>query len=502
MPASDENDQLHDHHTHPTDWRNPAPAGRYNLVVLGGGTAGLVCAAGAAGLGAKVALIERDRLGGDCLNVGCVPSKALLRCARAAAEVRRAGEFGVEVGSNVRVDFAAVMHRMRRLRAEISPHDSAERLRNLGVDVFFGEGRFVGQDAIEVQGQRLDFARAVIASGSLPADPAIPGLAAADFLTNETVFALPFLPARLAVIGAGPIGCELSQAFARFGSEVHLIHRSPAVLPREEAEASAILKQRFEHDGIRLHLNAQVMRVEKNGEGRRLVIAQGGQEREQVVDAILVAVGRHVDVTRLGLEAAGVASTAKGVTVNDFLQTINPRIYAAGDACGSYQFTHAADEMARIVLRNALFFGRERLSRRVVPWCTYTEPEVARVGLSVRQSAERRLGIRTIHVPFADIDRAVLDGEADGFAMIHIRQGSDRILGSTIVAAHAGEMIGVLTLAMNEGLGLSALSRLVQPYPTVAEAIKKAGDAYQKTRLTPRVARWMRTLLRWRRGRI
>jgi pyruvate/2-oxoglutarate dehydrogenase complex dihydrolipoamide dehydrogenase (E3) component len=500
MPANDENEQLRDHHTHPTDWRNPAPAGQYNLVVLGGGTAGLVCAGGAAGLGAKVALIEKHRLGGDCLNAGCVPSKALLRSARAAAEVRRAGEYGVVAGDDVRIDFPAVMRRMRRVRAEISPHDSAQRFRNLGVDVFFGEGRFVGPDSVEVEGQRLEFARAVIATGSRPADAAIPGLAVGDYLTNETVFDLSSLPARLAVIGAGPIGCELSQAFARFGSEVHLIHRSGAVLPREEQVVSDILKQRFERDGIRLYLSAKVAKVVRNAESRRVVIAQAGQERAQGVDAILVAVGRQVDLTRLRLEAAGVAATVKGVTVNDFLQTTNPHIYAAGDVCGSYQFTHAADEMARIVLRNALFFGRERLTRRVIPWCTYTEPEVARVGLSARQAASQSLAVRTIHVPMPEVDRAVVDGETDGFAMIHIRRGSDRIVGATIVAAHAGEMIGVITLAMNEGLGLSALSRMVQPYPTVAEAIKKAGDAFQKTRLTPRVAGWMRALLRWRRG--
>jgi pyruvate/2-oxoglutarate dehydrogenase complex dihydrolipoamide dehydrogenase (E3) component len=467
--------------------------------VLGAGTAGLVCAAGAAGLGATVALVEKHRMGGDCLNVGCVPSKALLRCARAAAEVRRASEFGVQGASSARVDFAAVMERMRRLRAEISAHDSAQRFRDLGVEVYLGEGRFTSPNTLGVDGRQLAFARAVIATGSRPAELKLPGLDANDYLTNETVFNLTTLPPRLVVVGGGPIGCELAQAFARFGSDVHLIHHSGAILPREEPEASVVLRRRLERDGIHLHVNANLERVEQIDSGKRLILEEDGKTQSLVADALVVAVGRSVNGSNLGLEAAGVAFTAKGVHVNDFLQTSNPHIYAAGDVCASYQFTHAADEMARIVLRNALFFGRQRLSRRVIPWCTYTEPEVARVGLSSAQAQERGIALQSFRVPLADVDRAVLDAETEAFALVHVRAGSDRILGATLVAPRAGELIGQITLAMTQGLGLSSLARTVQPYPTLADVWKKVGDAYQRTRLTPKVASWMRTLLRWRR---
>jgi pyruvate/2-oxoglutarate dehydrogenase complex dihydrolipoamide dehydrogenase (E3) component len=498
ITPTDDHERLLIHHTHPTDWTNPQPTGRYNLVVLGAGTAGLVCAAGAAGLGAKVALVEKHRLGGDCLHIGCVPSKALLRCARAAAEVRRSGEFGVETGP-VKVDFAAVMERMRKLRAEISPHDSVQRFRDFGVDVYLGEGRFSSPHSLDVEGRRLEFARAVIATGSRPAEPTVPGLDAGDYLTNETVFNPTELPGRLMVVGGGPIGCELAQAFARLGSQVHLIQHSGAILPREEPEASAILRRQLERDRVYLYLNARLTRVEKSESGKRCVLEQEGKTQTVDADVLPVAVGRTVNVSSLGLEAAGLTSTAKGLSVNDFLQTSNPHIYAAGDVCGSYQFTHVADEMARMVLRNALFFGRERLSRRVIPWCTYTEPEIARVGLSARQAREQGVMIESFRVPLSEVDRAMLDGETESYGLVHVHQGTDHIVGATLVGPHAGELIGQITLAMTERLGLSSLSRTVQPYPTVADVWKKAGDAYQRTRLTPRVAGWMRALLRWRR---
>ncbi|HEY1861126.1 MAG TPA: mercuric reductase, partial [Gemmataceae bacterium] len=491
MTSADDYERLLIQHTHPTDWQNPKPTGRYNLVVLGAGTAGLVCAAGAAILGAKVALVEKNRLGGDCLHHGCVPSKALLRCARATADVRRAAGFGIEGTAAARVDFVAVLDRMRRLRADISPHDSVQRFREFGVEVFLGEGRFTCPNRLEVDGQRLEFARAVIATGSRPADLALPGLDMGDYLTNETVFDLTTLPRSLAVVGAGPIGCELAQAFARFGSDVHLVNRSAEVLTREEPEVSALLRRQLERDGIRLHLGARLVRLEKTEGRKHLIVEKDGNAQAIEADVILVGIGRRVNVAHLGLEAAGVVHSERGLQVNDFLQTTNPRIYAAGDVCGSYQFTHAADEMARIVLRNALFFGRERLSKRVIPWCTYTEPEVARVGMSARQAVERGVRIQTIRVPFSEIDRAILDGEFGGFAMVHVRQGSDRIVGATIVGPHAGELIGQMTLAMTNGLGLSALARTVQPYPTLAEALRKAGDAYQRSRLTPHVGGWL-----------
>lgn len=487
----------------PADWQNPRPPDRYNLVVVGGGTAGLVCAAGAAGLGARVALVEKHRLGGDCLNYGCVPSKALLRCARAAAAARRAADFGVAVAGPVAVDFPTVMARMRRLRAGISHHDSAARFRDLGVDVYLGAGRFTGPDRVEVAGQTLRFARAVVATGSRPAPLDLPGLAGTGYLTNETVFDLTELPARLAVIGAGPIGCELAQAFCRFGSTVDLVNRSPRLLGREEPEAVSVLQRRFEREGVRLHLGAKPLaaEVEDGPAGRRrvVVVEENGRPVRLAVDAILVAVGRRPNVEGLGLEAAGVRHGPAGVTVNDHLRTTNPRVYAAGDVGSAYQFTHAADALARLVLRNALFFGRARASDLVIPWCTYTEPEVAHVGLTAQQAREQGVEAQTYRLPLYEVDRAILDGETEGFAAVLAREGGDRILGATVVAENAGDLIAPLALAMTSGLGLAALARTVLPYPTQAEVLKRLGDAYQRGRLTPWVAGLLRRFLRWRR---
>jgi pyruvate/2-oxoglutarate dehydrogenase complex dihydrolipoamide dehydrogenase (E3) component len=485
--------------THPSRWQNPPANGRYNLVVVGAGTAGLVCAAGAASLGARVALVERRRLGGDCLNYGCVPSKALLRCARAAAEARRAADFGVHVPGPVEVDFVSVMGRMRLLRAEISRHDSAARFRGLGVDVFLGEARFSGPAAVEVGGQTLHFARAVIATGGRPAPLELPGLGPEDYLTNETVFDLDELPRRLVVVGAGPIGCELGQAFRRFGSDVTLVNRSPGLLGKEGPDAVAVVRSRLEAEGVRLELGARPVAAERSNGGLVLVVERAGQTARLAADALLVAVGRRPNVEGLGLEQVGVEYDSHGVKVNDYLQTTNRNVYAAGDVCSPYKFTHAADAMARVVLRNSLFFGRARVSDLVIPWCTYTDPEVAHVGLTAEEAARRGVEIKTFKVPLSEVDRAVLDGEVDGFAAAHVRRGGDRIVGATVVAAHAGEMIGEVVLAMTRGLGLLALSQTIHPYPTQAEVLRRLGDAWQKTRLTPRRASLLRALLRWRR---
>jgi pyruvate/2-oxoglutarate dehydrogenase complex dihydrolipoamide dehydrogenase (E3) component len=485
---------------HPPDWVNPVPAGRYNLVVIGAGTAGLVTAAGAAGLGAKVALIERDFLGGDCLNVGCVPSKALIRAARAFADVRDAGEYGVAVPPGARVNFPAVMERMRRLRASISPNDSAQRFRSLGVDVFFGQARFAGADSIEVGGRTLSFSRAVIATGARAARPDLPGLAETGYLTNETVFSLTQLPRRLALIGAGPICCELAQAFARFGSEVSLIGNGPQIMPREDADAAALVEKAMRRDGINLLLNVKVLRAEKQGSDSLLHLEQDGRPLEVRADAVLVGVGRAPNVEGLNLETAGVQYDAKeGVKVDDRLRTTNRRIFAAGDICSRYQFTHVADAMARVVIQNALFFPPKKGSALVIPWCTYTDPEVAHVGLSEEQAKRQRVAVQTFVQQLAHVDRAILDGETDGFVKVHVRAGSDKIVGATIVARHAGEMISTLTLAMTAGLGLGTLAKTIFPYPTQAEAIKRVADAYNRTRLTPFVKRLFEKWLAWRR---
>jgi len=484
---------------HPLDWINPIPDGRYNLVVVGAGTAGLVTAAGAAGLGAKVALVERGLMGGDCLNVGCVPSKAILSAARRAAAVRDAKSFGVYT-RETRIDFAEVMQRMRQLRASISPHDSASRFRDLGIDVFFGQGRFTGSNSLDVNGQTLKFKRAVIATGARAAELPIPGLQQTGYLTNETLFSLTELPPRLIVIGGGPIGCEMAQSFARLGSRVTQIERSSHIMPREERDAAEIVQSEMIRDGVEFVFESEVARVEKRGSEKIVVIRNAWNEREIVGDEILVAVGRTPNLDGLGLEAVGVASDPeRGVEVNDRLQTTNPNIYAAGDICSKYKFTHAADFLARIVIQNTLFMGRAKASRLIIPWCTYTSPEVAHVGISPGAAAELGVELTTFTQPLSGVDRAILDGEDKGFARIYCRKGSDQILGATIVAAHAGDLISEIALAMKHNIGLKNIAATIHPYPTQAEAIRKLGDQYSRTRLTPFVKSFFQKWLAWTR---
>ena len=485
---------------HPADWVNPAPAPRYNLVVIGAGTAGLITAAGAAGLGAKVALVERDLMGGDCLNFGCVPSKALIRAARVAASVRDAADFGVEVPAGACVNFGKVMERMRRLRAELSAIDSASRYTTLGVDVFLGSARFAGPDTVEVDGKTLRFRKAVVATGARAARLPIAGLEDAGYLTNETIFSLTELPRRLAVIGAGPIGCEMSQTFARFGSKVHLLEAAPQILIREDRDAAERVERAMLRDGVNLVPNSRIERVERRGTEKVIVTKVDGVSAEIACDEILIGVGRVPAVQGLGLEAAGVGyDETTGIKVNDYLQSTNPGIFACGDVASTYKFTHMSDATARIVIRNALFFGRAKTSALTVPWCTYTDPEIGHVGLYESDARARGIKVRTFTQELSAVDRAVVDGETDGFVKVHVREGTDTIVGATVVAAHAGEMLSELTTAMVGGVGLGKIAEIIHPYPTQAEAIKKVGDAYNRTRLTPTVKRIFETWLRWTR---
>lgn len=500
LQPHDEHNRKLEANVRPPDWGNPIPSGRYNLVVIGAGTAGLVTAAGAAGLGAKVALIERELMGGDCLNVGCVPSKGLISAARIARTVRRADEFGVDVPEGATVDFARVMERMRRLRAKISPNDSAARFRDLGVDVFLGEGRFTGPDAIEVGGQTLRFRKAVIATGARASAPPIPGLDQVNYLTNESVFSLTERPRRLGVIGAGPIGCELAQAFANLGSEVLLVEVTHGILPLEDRDASEIVRESLQRDGVRLLCCGKELKLRREAGQIRLSVESHGQQYDEPVDQVLVSVGRAPNVQNLGLEAAGVEFDPRtGVRVNDRLQTTNPHIYAAGDVCSKFKFTHAADFMARIVIQNALFKGRAKASALTIPWCTYTSPEIAHVGLSEKDAKDQGIELDTYLQEFADIDRAILASEAEGFVKVQTRKGTDRIVGATIVATHAGDLISEITLAMTQGLGLKQIGRTIHPYPTQAEAIRKLGDQFNRTRLTPFVKSLFQKWLSWTR---
>jgi pyruvate/2-oxoglutarate dehydrogenase complex dihydrolipoamide dehydrogenase (E3) component len=475
----------------PSDWVNPEPRGRYHLLVIGAGTGGLVTASIAAGLGARVALVERHLMGGDCLNVGCVPSKGVIAAARAWQAAADAAQAYGGPRADGRGNFAEVMARMRRIRAGISKIDGAARFRDLGVDVFLGEARFTGRDSADVDGRTLRFRRAVIATGGRAASPQVPGLETVGYLTNETIFSLTELPSRLLVIGAGPIGCELAQAFARLGSEVMVVNRDPRILPREDPDAARVVERAMERHGVRfLHGSVALRAVSR--EGRRvLTIQRDGRSEELAADQILAAVGRVPNVERLGLDAAGVGADRNGVAVDDRLRTSNPRIYALGDISSRQKFTHAADAQARIVIGNALFYGLGggRVSRLIVPRATYTSPEVAAAGMSESEAVEAGEELHTITIPLHDVDRALLDGQDEGFFRVHLRKGTDRILGATLVAEHAGDMIGEIVLAMTAGIGLGRISGTIHPYPTQGEVFRKAADAWRRTKLTPRAKR-------------
>jgi len=482
---------------HPPGWTNPRPGGRYHLVVIGAGTAGLVTAAIAAALGARVALIERGMMGGDCLNVGCVPSKSILAAARGWRAAREAAErFGGPAASGDG-DFGAAMERMRRIRAEISPVDGAPRFRDeLGVDVYLGHARFTSHEEVEVDGRRLRFHRAVVAPGARAAIPRIEGIGTTPHLTNETVFSLTERPEHLAVIGGGPVGCELAQAFARFGSRVTLLQSGPRILPRDDPDAAEVVAGALRRDGVHLVTGARVDSVSGGGTGTAVRFTAAGASSTIHPSRLLVAAGRAPNTDGLGLEAAGVEFGAKGIRVDDRMRTSNSRVYAIGDVASRFHFTHAADAQARMVVRNALFYGRGKASGLVVPWCTYTAPEVAHVGIPAEEAAGRGREVRTLTVPLAEVDRARLEGETDGFLRVHLRAGSDAILGATLVAPHAGEIIGLVTQAMTAGIGLARIGATILPYPTVAEALRRAADAWNRDRLTPAAKRAFRLFFR------
>lgn len=480
---------------HPPGWSPPEDhQARYNLVVLGGGTAGLIAALGAAGLGGRVALVEKGFLGGDCLVHGCVPSKALLSAAHMAHRARQAAAYGVHLGP-VRVDFPEVMARMRRIRAEIAHHDAAQKLADAGIDVFFGAGRFTGPDTLQVEGKTLTFARAIIATGARAARPPIPGIERA--LDNEAIFALTELPERLVVVGAGPIGCELGQAFRRFGSQVHIVDQAPRILNKDDADAAAVVADQLAREGVELLLGTQVLGIEAEGARKVVVVQRDGQEQRLPCEQVLVAVGRTPNVGGLGLEQAGVRFDSKGVQVDAMLRTTNPRIYASGDVASAFRFTHAADALSRIAVQNALFFGRKRASDLLIPWATFTDPELAHVGMGQEEAAARE-DIQVFQVAFSDNDRSTLEGEAQGFARVYA-DGRGRIYGATVVGRHAGELIAPLTLAMKSGVGLAQIASTIHAYPTRMDILSRLANAYNRTRLTSTAAKVLKTLLRWRR---
>ena len=506
MEPQDEWNRLLIDNVHPPTWQNPTPNGRYNLVVLGAGTGGLITALIASSLGARVALIERHLMGGDCLNVGCVPSKAVIRGAQIVHEAREARQFGMPASDTDLGDFGEVMRRMREIRARISEEDSAERYsEEFGIDIYLGEASFAGEGRVKVGDQVLEYKKAVIATGARAVAPPIEGLAEAGYLDNETVFSLTERPRRIAVIGAGPFGCELAQSFQRLGSEVHILERMDQILTREDPDAARIVQDGLVKEGVKMIFECAINRIERRGDERVIHLtcpAKG--TRELIVDEILVGAGRAPNVENMGLEAVGVAyDVQKGVEVDDSLRTSNKRIWAVGDVCMQWKFTHAADAAAKIVVQNALFavgpLGRKKLSDLVMPWCTYTAPEIAHVGLYERDAAERSIEIDTYQVSIAEANRAVTDGQEEGLVKVHVKKGSDEIVGATVVSAHAGDLITQFTMAIQNGIGLGAFTNIIYPYPTQGEAIKRAAGAYTRTRLTPRVKRLFETWLSWQR---
>lgn len=494
---------------HPSNWVNPTPDGRYNIVVIGGGTAGLVTAAIAAGLGAKVALVERQFMGGDCLNVGCVPSKALIRAARAWSDLRRMEDFGVHIPAGVKYDFGAAMSRMRRLRASLSHMDSVHRFTKLGVDVFLGNGTFTSHQALDVRGsagsRTVQFSKAAICTGARATVPAISGLEQAGYLTNETMFNLTELPRRLAVIGAGPIGCEMAQSFARFGSQVFLFEHLTQILPREDADAAAIVQRQMRRDGVEFLFHATVTKVVTDGLEKIISYATDGGVRDLVVDQIVVGVGRSPNVEGLGLDRVGVDfDIREGVKVSPRLQTTNAKIFAAGDVCSPFKFTHAADAMAQVLIQNALFphplgLGYASTDSLHIPWCTYTTPEIAHVGMYQAEAEAKGFSVETYTFNMNEVDRAVLDGDEEGFVRIHVQSGSDKILGATIVAAHAGEMITEFTVLMKAGLGAKVIAGTIHPYPTQAEGNKKVVNLWRKAHFTEGQKAVLRKWFAWSR---
>jgi pyruvate/2-oxoglutarate dehydrogenase complex dihydrolipoamide dehydrogenase (E3) component/uncharacterized membrane protein YdjX (TVP38/TMEM64 family) len=474
----------------------------YNLIAIGAGSAGLVTTYIGAAVKAKVALIERHKMGGDCLNTGCVPSKALIRTARLLADARRAHDFGVKA-LHAEFDFAAAMERVQRVIAKVEPHDSVERYRGLGVDCISGDARLVDPWTVEVGGRRLTARCIVIATGARPTVPTLPGIESVDYLTSDTVWDIRVQPRRLVVLGGGPIGCELGQCFARLGSQVTLVQRPPRLLPKEDPDASAAVQAAFEHEGITLALGAEAIRVEKHADGGRLIVRQHGQERAIEFDRLLLALGRSANVSGFGLEELGVRVSAKGtIEADPLMRTSMPNILVCGDVTGPFQFTHVAAHQAWYAAVNALFgpFWTFKVDYRVIPWATFTDPEVARVGLSETEATAQGIPFEVTRYGLDDLDRAIADGHDEGYVKVLTVPGKDTILGATIVGAHAGDLLAEFVLAMRHGLGLKKILGTIHSYPTMMEANKYAAGNWARAHAPAGALKWLAKFHGWRRG--
>lgn len=465
----------------------------YDLCVIGGGSAGLVAAAGAAALGAKVVLVEKHKMGGDCLNYGCVPSKALLHSAKVAQTMRNAGDAAIDAHVPD-VSLERVMQRVRSVIQTIEPNDSPERFRSLGVEVIFGAGRFTAPRAFEVDGRLLGARKYIIATGSRPAIPDIPGLQEVPYLTNETVFDLSEPVPCLIVLGGGPIGVELAQAFARLGSEVHLVDPKQHILRNEDPDMAQVVELRLREEGVALHLGETPLRVEGEAGRLRMLTKQAdGTEKWLEGTHLLVATGRRANVEQLGLEAAGVEVAHGRIVTDKRLRTANRAIYACGDVVGPYQFTHMAEHHAGIALRGALFHLPSKIEERVIPWCTFTDPELARVGLSETEAKAQGIAYQAYSFPFHEVDRAITDGQTTGLAKI-LTAPNGRLLGAAIVGPNAGELIHEYVLALSRNLKVGDLANVIHIYPTLAQINRRVANQQLKSKLTPSSKRWMKLL--------
>ena len=463
----------------PPQWRNPSVKECYDLVILGGGPAGHAAALAARGCGLSVALVERDRLGGNSLNIGSVPSKALIRSGRAFEAIVNAPDFAAPAGGNPEADMRIVMQRMRSIRTRIAEACSAERLATAGVDIFFGTARFLAQKIIHVDAVALPFRKALIATGAGPRRPQIAGLTEVGHLTASSFFQLEKLPRRLAVIGGGPLGCEMAQAFAHMGSRVTILQDEPKFLPHEERDAAELVSLSLARSGVDTRLNTEVTSAHiENGE-KVIRATSVGQEFSVAVDEILLSIGRQAHVDGLELETAGIYLTPCGdIEVDDFLQTRNPDVFAAGDVCMVHKFTNMAEATGRLAVHNA--FRPERLpyGELIVPHCTYCDPEIAHVGMHIDEARRAKIPVQSFTVMMQDTDRAIIDGRDDGFVKIHVRLGSDQILGATIVASRASEMINEVSVVMHAKMGMRALAEVLHAYPAQSDAIRLAAHAY------------------------
>ncbi|MCP5476304.1 MAG: FAD-dependent oxidoreductase [Rhodanobacteraceae bacterium] len=474
----------------------------YNLIAIGAGSAGLVTTYIGAAVKAKVALIERHKMGGDCLNTGCVPSKALIRTARLLAEARRSQDYGINA-LHAEFDFATAMERVQQVIAKVEPHDSVERYRGLGVDCIQGDARLLDPWTVEVDGRRLTARNIVIATGARPTVPKLPGLDTVDYLTSDTVWNIRVQPRRLLVLGGGPIGCELGQCFSRLGSAVTIVQRNPRLLPKEDPDASAAVRAAFEAEGITLALGAEALRVEKDGEGGRLIVHENGVERAIEFDRLLLALGRTANVAGFGLEALGVVVSPRGtVEADPLMRTSMPNIYVCGDVTGPYQFTHVAAHQAWYAAVNALFgpFWTFKADYRVIPWATFTDPEVAHVGLSETTAKAQGVAYEVTHYGLDDLDRAIADSHDHGYVKVLTVPGKDTILGATIVGAHAGDLLAEYVLAMRHGLGLRKILGTIHSYPTMMEANKYAAGNWARAHAPQAALRWVERFHAWRRG--